>query len=98
MENLSAFCLGDYERLVSPTDKVINGKECKIFNSVDVAENGDLYWSCSSTEFDLQNGLYDVFADGSGRYTTNKIPTSNFNANISTVLITTMRKPKKTRY
>lgn len=61
------FCLGDYEQLISSSDRVINGKECKLFNSIDVTSNGDLYWSCSSTEFDLQNGLYDIFADGTGR-------------------------------
>lgn len=60
------FILGDKVRLVSPDDE-IDGKKSKIFNSVAVASNGDLYWTDSSTEFDLQDGLYDMFADGSGR-------------------------------
>lgn len=51
---------------MSPEDE-IDGKVPKIFNSVKLASNGDLYWSDSSTEFDLQDGLFDMFADGSGR-------------------------------
>lgn len=63
---MSVYILGDKVRLVSPDDE-IDGKKSKIFNSVAVASNGDLYWTDSSTEFDLQDGLYDMFADGSGR-------------------------------
>lgn len=69
---LFGLCLGDYEQLISPDEPVINGKQCKLFNAIDVANNGDVYWSCSSLEFDLQNGLYDIFADGTGRYTKKK--------------------------
>lgn len=60
------FILGDKVRLVSPDDE-IGGKKSKLFNGVAVASNGDLYWTDSSTEFELQDGLYDMFADGSGR-------------------------------
>lgn len=60
-------CVGEKVRLVSP-DEEINGKKPKLFNSVAVASNGDVYWSDSSTEFELQDGLFDVFADGTGRY------------------------------
>lgn len=46
----------------------INGKRPKFPNSVVVLDNGDLYWTDSSTEFDLQNGMFELLADGSGRY------------------------------
>lgn len=63
------FYAGEKVQLVSP-DEVIDGKKPKLFNSVSVASNGDVYWSDSSTEFELQDGLFDVFADGTGRYCT----------------------------
>lgn len=48
-------------------DHEIEGKKPKLANSIAVMSNGDLYWTDSSTEFDLQDGLFDMFADGSGR-------------------------------
>ncbi|CAH1984610.1 unnamed protein product [Acanthoscelides obtectus] len=57
---------GDKELLVSP-DQEIEGKKVKVFNSVALASNGDIYWSASSTEFTIENGVLDLLADPSGR-------------------------------
>lgn len=57
-------------QLVS-VDQEIDGKKPKLPNSVTVASNGDLYWTDSSTEFILQDGIFDMLADGSGRYNDN---------------------------
>ena len=51
---------------MKPTDK-IDKKSAKVFNSLAVATNGDIYWTDSSTQFDLFDGVYDVLADPSGR-------------------------------
>ncbi|KRT86569.1 hypothetical protein AMK59_647 [Oryctes borbonicus] len=45
----------------------INGKKPKLPNALAIASNGDIYWSDSSTEFYLEDGVLDMFADGSGR-------------------------------
>lgn len=58
--------LGDKIQLVSPNDE-IEDKKPKLFNSVAVASNGDVFWTDSSTEFQLENGLFDLLADPSGR-------------------------------
>ncbi|CAH0550988.1 unnamed protein product [Brassicogethes aeneus] len=57
---------GEKTNLVS-MDAEINGKKPKLPNSLVVAQNGDLYWTDSSTEFILQDGIIDMLADGSGR-------------------------------
>nr|CAH7738619.1 unnamed protein product [Callosobruchus chinensis] len=57
---------GDKELLVSP-DQEIDGKKTKVFNSVALANNGDIFWSASSTEFTLEDGVLDLLADPSGR-------------------------------
>nr|CAD7399853.1 unnamed protein product [Timema cristinae] len=46
----------------------INGKEPRLPNSVDVAKDGTIYWTDSSTDILLQDGLYALLGDGSGRY------------------------------
>lgn len=48
-------------------DQEIGGVKPKIPNSIAVASNDDLYWSDSSTEFSLEDGVIDLLADGSGR-------------------------------
>lgn len=58
--------LGEKIQLVSPNDE-IDGKKPKLFNSIAVASNGDIYWSDSSTEFLLEDGIFDILADPSGR-------------------------------
>ncbi|XP_058463081.1 adipocyte plasma membrane-associated protein Hemomucin [Malaya genurostris] len=61
---------GDKKQLVSG-DIALDGKNIKrkphIFNSVAVAKNGDIYWTDSSSDVDLHDGLYTVFANPSGR-------------------------------
>lgn len=57
---------GKQVQLVS-MDEEINGKKPKLPNSVAVASNGDVFWTDSSTEFYLYDGIYDMLADGSGR-------------------------------
>ncbi|XP_060536494.1 adipocyte plasma membrane-associated protein Hemomucin-like [Cylas formicarius] len=57
---------GGKEQIVSPLQE-INGKTPKLFNSVAVASNGDIYWSDSSSDFKLENGIYVLLADPSGR-------------------------------
>lgn len=46
----------------------IDGVKPMLPNSLAIHSNGDIYWSDSSTEFYLEDGLFDTFADGSGRY------------------------------
>ncbi|EFA07693.2 adipocyte plasma membrane-associated protein Hemomucin [Tribolium castaneum] len=57
---------GKKERLVA-FDEQIDGRNVTLPNSVAVASNGDIFWTDSSTEFDLQDGVFDLLADGSGR-------------------------------
>lgn len=60
---------GDKKRLVS-RDLVLDGevkRKPRLFNSVAVAKNGDIYWTESSSDFDLQDGVYTIFGNPSGR-------------------------------
>lgn len=61
---------GDKKQLVS-RDLVLDGKTVnrkpRLFNSVAVAKNGDIYWTESSSDFDLQDGVFTIFANPSGR-------------------------------
>ena len=57
---------GKQLQLVS-MDQEINGKKPRLPNSVSVANNGDIYWTDSSTEFFLYDGVFDMLADGTGR-------------------------------
>uniref|UniRef100_A0A182SAS0 Strictosidine synthase conserved region domain-containing protein n=1 Tax=Anopheles maculatus TaxID=74869 RepID=A0A182SAS0_9DIPT len=61
---------GNKEQLVSP-DTVLEGKgvnrKGKLFNSVAVARNGDIFWTDSTSDFTLQDGVFSVFANPSGR-------------------------------
>ncbi|KOX77025.1 Adipocyte plasma membrane-associated protein [Melipona quadrifasciata] len=45
----------------------IDGKITKIFNALDIAKNGDIYWTDSSTDFYLHDGIYSFLANPSGR-------------------------------
>lgn len=56
----------EYVNIVNMT-KPIDGKIPVIPNNIDVAENGDLYWTISSTDFPLYDGLYTFLANPSGR-------------------------------
>lgn len=55
-----------YEKLVDSREP-IDGKAPMIVNSLDIAENGDVYWSDSSTEFGILDGSYTFLANPSGR-------------------------------
>uniref|UniRef100_A0A182M2X2 Strictosidine synthase conserved region domain-containing protein n=1 Tax=Anopheles culicifacies TaxID=139723 RepID=A0A182M2X2_9DIPT len=61
---------GNKQQLVSP-DTVLEGKgvnrKGKLFNSVAVARNGDIFWTDSTSDFTLQDGVFSVFANPSGR-------------------------------
>lgn len=59
--------LGNNVKLISKGQE-IEGRQVKVPNSVAIANNGDIFWSDSSTEFELLDGVYDILADGSGRY------------------------------
>lgn len=58
--------LGTKEQLVNPNTK-IEGRAPKIVNSITLASNGDIYWTDSSTDFHLEDGVYSFLADGTGR-------------------------------
>ncbi|XP_056640145.1 adipocyte plasma membrane-associated protein Hemomucin-like [Diorhabda sublineata] len=57
---------GTKELLISP-DEQIGGKKPKVFNSLAVAKNGDIYWSDSSSDFTFDDIVYDILSDSSGR-------------------------------
>ncbi|KAL1501891.1 hypothetical protein ABEB36_007131 [Hypothenemus hampei] len=57
---------GEKVQLVNPKTEIA-GKQTKLFNSLAVASNGDIYWTASSTQFHLEDGIYDFLADPSGR-------------------------------
>ncbi|KAJ0173586.1 hypothetical protein K1T71_010735 [Dendrolimus kikuchii] len=53
--------------LVSP-NVAIDGKVPKLFNSVIIGNNGDLYWTDSTTDFHLKDGAISMLTDPSGRF------------------------------
>lgn len=55
-----------YKNIVNVT-KPIDGVKPMLPNSVDVAINGDLYWTDSSLEFPLYHGLYSSLSNPTGR-------------------------------
>lgn len=58
---------GNKEQLVNPNTN-IEGRAPKIVNSITLASNGDIYWTDSSTDFHLEDGVYSFLADGTGRW------------------------------
>lgn len=58
---------GNYQKIIDISKPIAN-KIPKIPNSLDVAENGDIFWTDSSTDFSLYDGVYTMLADPSGRY------------------------------
>lgn len=42
-------------------------RKAAIFNSIAVAKNGDIYWTDSSSDFKLYDGIYSMLANPSGR-------------------------------
>lgn len=61
--------IGAKEQLIS-MDEEIDGVKPKIPNSVIVASDGTIYWTDSDTNYDLYDGVYTIFADGTGRFVT----------------------------
>ncbi|GAB1868282.1 Adipocyte plasma membrane-associated protein [Camponotus japonicus] len=57
---------GDYKNIVN-ISKPIDGKIPLLPNSIDIAENGDLYWSDSNTDFPLYDLVQVFFSNPSGR-------------------------------
>lgn len=57
---------GKYKQIID-TSKPIAGKVPQTPNSIDIAENGDIYWTDSSTDFPLYDGSYATLANPSGR-------------------------------
>lgn len=57
---------GAKTQLVS-TNEPVEGKINKLPNSLDIAHDGTVYWTTSSCNFNLENGVFDMLADGSGR-------------------------------
>jgi hypothetical protein len=58
---------GAKTQLVS-VDEPVEGKTNILPNALDVADDGTVYWSTSSCNFKLSDGVFDVLADGSGRF------------------------------
>lgn len=56
----------EYINIVNSSEP-IDGKIPKIINSLDIAKNGDIYWTDSSTDFYLYDGMYSILANPSGR-------------------------------
>lgn len=55
-----------YEKIVDIT-KPIAGKLPMLPNSIDVASNGDLYWTVSDSQFKLNDLVFSFLANPSGR-------------------------------
>lgn len=55
-----------YEKIIDLT-KPIDGKIPVLANGIDIASNGDLYWTVSSSDFKLNDLVYSFLADPSGR-------------------------------
>lgn len=58
---------GKKQLLVSPSVE-IEGRKPTLFNSIALAANGDFYWTDSSSTSTLENGVFGMLLDGSGRY------------------------------
>lgn len=54
-------------QVLVPHNVSIDGRVPKIFNSLAVSRSGDVYWTDSSADVDIQNGVFAMFMDGSGR-------------------------------
>lgn len=49
------------------TDKPIEGKLAKLANSLAVAQDSSVYWSVSSCDVGLEDGVLAMFGDATGR-------------------------------
>ncbi|KAJ8681136.1 hypothetical protein QAD02_016923 [Eretmocerus hayati] len=57
---------GIYEQIVYSSE-AIEGVTPKLINSLDIDRNGHIYWTETSSDFNLRNLIYYCFADPSGR-------------------------------
>lgn len=57
---------GEYKNIVN-VSKPIDGKVPRFPNSIDIAENGDLYWTDTSADFALYDLIMVFLMDPSGR-------------------------------
>ncbi|XP_015591029.1 adipocyte plasma membrane-associated protein [Cephus cinctus] len=57
---------GKYETVVDASEE-IKGKRPRVFNSLDVASNGDIYWTDSSYNFGIEDGLFAILDNPTGR-------------------------------
>lgn len=48
-------------------DIEIEGKKPMIPNSLVISKSGDIYWTDSSSDFKLEDGIYTMLGDGTGR-------------------------------
>lgn len=58
---------GNYQKIIDISKPIAN-KIPQIPNSLDVAENGDIFWTDSSSDFPLYDGIFSLLANPSGRY------------------------------
>ncbi|XP_047369502.1 adipocyte plasma membrane-associated protein-like isoform X2 [Vespa velutina] len=57
---------GNYQKIID-ISKPIDNKIPRIPNSLDIAENGDIFWTDSSTDFPLYDAVYTMLINPSGR-------------------------------
>ena len=57
---------GEYKNIVNIT-KPIDGKVPRIPNGIDIAKNGDIYWTDSNTDFALYDLTMTLLTNPSGR-------------------------------
>ncbi|KAK0088374.1 hypothetical protein PV325_012272 [Microctonus aethiopoides] len=57
---------GKYEKIID-ISVPIEGKVAMLPNSIDVASNGDLFWTVSSNDFQLKDGMFSMLTDPTGR-------------------------------
>ncbi|XP_035724216.1 adipocyte plasma membrane-associated protein-like isoform X3 [Vespa mandarinia] len=57
---------GNYQKIIDISKPIAN-KIPRIPNYLDIAENGDIFWTDSSADFPLYDGVYSIFVNPSGR-------------------------------
>lgn len=60
----------DKKQLLVSSTVPIEGRTPKIFNSVALDKQGNLFWTDSSSDFNLRDGVLSILVDPSGRYVT----------------------------
>lgn len=72
------------KQLVSPTEEIggVVPRPAKLFNSITIAKNGDIYWTDSTSDFNIENAANAILVNPSGR-----LVHYNRETKINTVLI-----------